>query len=564
MTPRKNLWVLLAIVVTGWPVTAADRNFDVLLRNVRIFDGSGAPEYLGDVGVKGDKIVAVGRIANAGGAQEFEGGGRWAVAPGFINMLSGADAALLHDGRSLGDIRQGVTLEVMGEGESMGPLTPAMKDNMREGQGDLKFEVDWTTLGEFLDGLVHKGVACNVASFVGAATLRIHELGYADRAPSAAELRRMKVLARDAMREGALGVSSALIYAPGFYAKTDELIELAREAARHDGIYISHLRSEGNGLVEAVDEFLTIVERAGVRGEVYHFKAAGVANWPKIDDAIERLEGARRRGLKVTADMYPYTAAATGLDAAMPPWVQEGGYREWARRLKDPALRERVAREMRTRTDKWESLYLAAGSPTNVLLAGFKNESLKPYTGKTLAEVAALRGKSAEETAMDLVVEDGTRVSVIYFVMSEANVRKELALPWVSFCSDEGSYAPEGAFLKSNPHPRAYGAFARVLGRYVRDEHVIALPEAVRRLTSAPAEVLKLNRRGRLLPGYHADLVVFDPETVSDRATYAAPHQLATGVACVWVNGVKVLNDGAPTGAMPGMVVRGPGWRGRR
>jgi len=370
-------------------------------------------------------------------------------------------------------------------------------------------------------------------------------------------------LVRQAMEEGALGVASALIYAPGFYAKTDELIALAKVVAPYHGIYISHLRSEGNRLLEAADELLTIARAAGIAAEIYHLKAAGDANWSKLDALIQKIEAARASGLRITADMYTYTAGATGLDAAMPPWVQEGGYNEWARRLKDPAIRERLRSEMSTPTDRWESLYLAAGSPEKVLLVGFKNDKLKPLTGKTLAEVARLRGKSPEETAMDLVVEDGSRVDTVYFLMSEENVRKEIKLPWVSFGSDAGSLAPEGVFLKANSHPRAYGNFARLLGRYVREEKLVPLAEAIRRLTSFPAETLKLDRRGWLKTGYFADVVVFDPAKVRDDATFEKPHQYSSGVVHVIVNGVPVLKDGEHTGAKPGRVVRGPGWKPR-
>jgi len=450
----------------------------------------------------------------------------------------------------------------MGEGESMGPLTPSMKKALVAQQSDIRYPVKWTTLGQYLDHLVKRGVSCNVASFVGAATVRIHELGYVDRAATPAELLRMQALVREAMSEGALGVASSLIYAPGFYARTDELIALARAAAPH-GIYISHLRSEGNALLEAADELLTIAREAQIPAQIYHLKAAGEANWPKMHALIAKVEAARAAGLRITADMYLYTAGATGLDAAMPPWVQEGGYVEWARRLRDPAIRERVRLEMSTPTTGWENLYLAAGSPDKVLLVAFKNPKLKPLTGKSLAAVAKMRGKSPEETAMDLVVEDGSRVGVVYFLMSEENVRRQIQLPWVSFDSDAPSLAPRGAFLKSNPHPRAYGNFARLLGRYVRDERLIPLAEAVRRLTTFPAETLRLDRRGALKPGFFADVVVFDPARVQDHATYEKPHQYSTGVQHVFVNGVQVLKNGEHTGAKPGRVVRGAGWKGR-
>jgi N-acyl-D-amino-acid deacylase len=536
--------------------------YDLVIRHGAIYDGRGATPFIGDIAVKGDRIAAVGSLDNARGKTEIDATGL-AAAPGFINMLSWATESLIADGRSQSDIRQGVTLEVMGEGQSMGPLNATMKQGTVQAQGDIQYTVEWTTLGEYLDYLVKRGVSCNVASFVGAETVRVHELGYTDRAPTRAELDRMRALVRQAMEEGALGVGSALIYAPGFYAKTDELIALAKVAAGYGGIYISHMRSEGNQLLEAADELIGIARAARIPAEIYHLKAAGRANWPKLDALIRKIDAARAAGLQITADMYTYTAGETGLDAAMPPWVQEGGYSAWATRLKDPAIRERVRREMITPTDKWESLYLAAGSPDKVLLVGFKNDRLKPLTGKTLAQVASMRGKSPEETAMDLVVEDGSRVSVVYFLASEENLRKEIALPWVSFGSDEGSPAPEGVFLKSNCHPRAYGNVARLLGRYVRDEKIIPLQEAIRRLSSLPATNLKLDHRGAFKPGFFADVVVFDPAQIRDHATYDKPHQYSTGVRDVFVNGVQVLKDGEHTGAKPGQVVHGPGWKKR-
>jgi N-acyl-D-amino-acid deacylase len=475
-------------------------------------------------------------------------------------MLSWATESLLEDGRSQSDIRQGVTLEVFGEGWSMGPLNDAMKAEVREQQGDIRFDVAWTTLGEYLEHLERRGVSPNVASFVGATTVRIHEVGYADRPPTEAELARMEGLVRQAMEEGALGVGSSLIYAPAFYARTPELVALARAAGAYGGAYISHIRSEGNQLLEAVDELLTIARDAGVPAEIYHLKAAGEANWPKMDTVIAMVERARGQGLAITADMYTYPAGATGLDAAMPPAVQEGGLDAWVARLRDPAVRARVVREMRTPTDDWENLYLAAGSPDRIVLVEFRQDSLKYLTGKTLAEVAALRGTPPEETAMDLVVADHSRVGTVYFLMSDDNIRKQLRLPWVSLGSDAGSLAPAGVFLESNPHPRAYGNFARFLGRYVRDEGLVPLEEAIRRLTALPAENLSLRRRGQLRPGYFADVVVFDPAAIRDHATFPDPHQYATGVLHVFVNGTQVLAGGEHTGALPGRVVRGPGW----
>ncbi len=540
--------------------TPADTPFDLLIRGGTVHDGSGTPPRQADVAIRGDRIVAIGDLASAPATQVLEAHGM-AVAPGFINMLSWATESLLVDGHAQSDIRQGVTLEVFGEGESMGPLNGAMREQMLASQGDLKYPVTWTSFGGYLEHLEQRGVSPNVASFVGATTVRIHELGYANRAPTAQELARMQALVRTAMEEGALGVGSSLIYAPAFFAKTDELVALAQAAAPYGGRYISHLRNEGNRLLEAVDELISIGARAGVGAEIYHLKAAGTGNWQKLDAVLHRIETARARGQDVSANMYTYTAGATGLDAAMPPWVQEGGYAAWAARLRDPAVRERVAREMRAHQNDWDNLLLGAG-PEKTLLAEFRNPALKPLTGKTLAAVAAARGTSVEETAMDLVIEDGSRVGTIYFLMSEDNVRRQAQQPWMSFGSDAGAPATEGVFLQSNPHPRAYGNVARLLGRYVRDEKLMPLEEAVRRLSALPASNLKLRKRGRLASGYFADVVVFDPATVADHATFEQPHHYATGVRDVFVNGVAVLRGGEHTGATPGRVVRGPGWKG--
>jgi N-acyl-D-amino-acid deacylase len=556
---RAGLFICSVLFVLSICVFDCFGAYDVLIKSGWIYDGSGGSSYVADVAIENDRIAAIGQLeADANLVIDAEG---LAVAPGFINMLSWATDTLIVDGKSQSDIRQGVTLEVMGEGWSMGPLNEMMKKDMLESQGHIKFSIEWTTLGEYLEYLERKGVSTNVASFVGAATVRVHTLGYQDRAPNSRELQQMRRLVGHAMREGALGVGSALIYAPGVYADTDELIALAEVAGKYGGMYISHLRSEGNNLLKALDEFITIARKANVAAELYHMKAAGKANWHKLDAMIERIEKARAKGLRITANMYNYTAGATGLDAAMPPWVQVGGHRAWVTRLKDPSIRQRVVREMSTTADKWENLYLLAGSAENVLLVGFKNERLRHLTGKTLAQVAKIRGNSPEETAIDLVIEDDSRVSTVYFLMSEENVKKQIKLPWVSFCSDAGSLAPEGVFLKSSTHPRAYGSFARLLGKYVRQEKVITLQEAIRRLTSLPAENLKLDRRGKLEKGYYADIVVFDPDTISDHATYEKPHQYATGMVHVFVNGIQVLKDGKHTGDKPGRFVRGPGWK---
>ncbi len=543
-------------------LAAGAQQYDVIIRNGIVYDGSGGAPSVADVALRGDRIARIGRLGAAQAKTEVNAKGL-AVAPGFINMMSGEDS-LMADGRSQSDIRQGVTLEIFGEGESMGPLTPQMRDYFQKLQGDIKYPLDWSRLGEGLERLANHGISCNVASFVGAATIRENVLGFANRAPTPQELDRMRAITERAMQEGALGVASALIYAPGAYAKTDELIALAEVAGKYHGIYTSHMRSEGNQLLEAVDELITIARTAHVPAEIYHLKAAGKDNWGKLDVLIKKVEVARAQGLRITADMYTYTAAATGLNATMPPWVQEGGYDAWVARLRDPAVREKVIREMRTPSDQWENYLLGVGSPDRVLLVRFKNDALKPLTGKTLAEVAKMRAKSPEETAIDLVIEDGTRVDAIYFLMSEKNVRREITLPWVSFGADEDSQAPEGVFLKSSPHPRAYGTFARLLATYVRDEKIIPLTEAIRRLTSLPAGNLSLDHRGMLHEGYYADVVVFDPAKIEAPATYEKPHQYARGMVDVWVNGVQVLKDGEHTGAKPGRVVYGAGWTKRQ
>jgi N-acyl-D-amino-acid deacylase len=546
----------LALALT---LAACRPTYDIVIRNGTIYDGTGSPGVKGDVAIKGDSIVATGAVGDGRGKIEIDATGM-AVAPGFVNMLSHAEDALVYDGRSQSGIRQGVTLEVLGEG-SMGPITDTMKKVALDQQTDIKYPITWTTLGEYLDTLVAHGISTNVASFVGAGTVRTNVVGWSSRSPTAAELERMKALVRQGMEDGAVGLTTALIYVPDFYAKTDELIAMAKVAAQYGGIYTAHMRSEGNRLLEALDEHLRIAREAGIPAEIYHLKAAGKPNWPKMDQVIARVNQARAAGLAITADMYTYPAGATGLDAAMPPWVQEGGITQWIARLKQPEVRARVKREMATPTDKWENLFLASGSPENIRVVEFKQDSLKYLTGKTLAEVARLRKTSPQEAAMDLVIADGTRVGTVYFLMSEDNIRKEIRQPWVSFGSDAGSLSDEGVFLKSNPHPRAYGNFARLLGKYVREEQVIPLEEAVRRLSLLPATNLKLARRGALKPGYFADVVVFDPATIADHATFEKPHQYATGMKQVFVNGVQVLKDGEHTGAKPGRVVRGAGWK---
>ncbi|NNL79983.1 MAG: amidohydrolase family protein, partial [Flavobacteriaceae bacterium] len=483
------------------------------------------------------------------------------VAPGFINMLSWATISLIEDGRSMGDIKQGVTLEVFGEGWSMGPLNEDMKKQQMIAQGDIKFDIEWTKLSEYLKYLERKGGSPNIASFIGATTVRIHEVGMDDRPPTAEELDRMKAHVKQAMEEGALGVGSSLIYAPAFYSSTEELVELCKVASEYDGMYISHMRSEGSNILNSLNELIRIADEAKIRAEVYHLKMSGKANWHKYDQVVAKIDSARQAGLHITTDMYTYIAGATGLDAAMPPWVQEGGYDKWAERLRDPEIRNRVIEEMKTPTDKWENLMLSAETPDKVMLIGFKNDSLKHLTGKTLAEVAKMRNKSPEETAMDLVIEDGSRVGTVYFLMSEENVKKQIALPYMSFGSDAGSLAPEGVFLKSSTHPRAYGNFSRLLGKYVRDENVIPLEEAIYKLTGLPASNLKIDKRGQLKTGNYADVAIFDPGKIQDHATFDDPHQLSTGMIHVFVNGEQVLKDGEHTGALPGRVVYGPGYK---
>ncbi len=541
--------------------TADSRSYDLILRGGTIYDGSGEPGFIGDVAINGDELAAIGDLGEATASREIDVAGL-AVAPGFINMLSWATESLIHDGRSQSDIRQGVTLEVFGEGFSMGPLNDEMKAGLKERQSDIQYDIEWTTLGEYLDYLVNRGVSTNVASFLGAATPRMYVIGYEDRPPTPEEMDRMRDVVRQAMEEGAIGVASSLMYPPGLFADTAELIALSEVAAEYDGLYASHMRDEGAHMLEAIDELITISREAGIRAEIYHLKSSGKDNWHLFDDALAMIETARAEGLPVTADVYTYPAGATGLNVTIPPWVQEGGFEKSIERMSDPETRKRIIEEMNTPSDDWENMFLIAGSPENILLVNFKNEELKSLTGKTLAEVAEMRGTPVEETIMDLIIEDGSRIGTVYFTQSDDVVRKAVSMPWVSFNSDAGSLAPEGAFLKSNPHPRAYGSFARVLGKYVREEQVITLEDAVRKLAALPADVLNIKRRGRLEPGHYADVVVFDPDTVTDHATFVEPHQYATGMVHVFVNGEQVLEDSEHTGATPGRVVRGPGWTG--
>jgi len=548
-----NLAVVFALACA--PASARER-YDLILRGGTIYDGSGRPGALGDVAIKGDRIAYVGPHAPGAASKVVDARGL-AVAPGFINMLSQAQESLLVDGKGESDLRQGVTLEVMGEGWSMGPETPAMARRDEARQGDVKYPITWSTLGGYLTMLEKRGVSMNVASFVGATTVRDVVLGEADVQPTPAQLEQMRGLVRQAMQEGALGVGASLIYAPSTYAKTPELAALATEAGRCGGVYIAHMRSEGDHVLDAIDETIAIARASGAPAEIWHLKAAGRSNWDKLDPMIAKIEAARASGVRVSANMYTYTAGATGLNAGMPPWVQDGGLEAWIARLKDPAIRARVVAEMKdVHPAGWENLMGHAGADGTLLLA-FKNPKLKPLTGKTLAEVARMRGKSPEETAVDLVIEDGSRVGVAYFLMSEDNVRRQVALPWVSFGSDEGAEQPTGVFKLAQPHPRAYGNFVRVLAKYVRQDHALSLPEAIRKLSALPAADLSLADRGLLKAGYAADVVVFDPATVQDHATYEAPQQFATGVRDVLVNGRFALKDGKPTGAATGRFVRG-------
>ena len=539
---------------------SSNPDVDFLIQNGIIYDGSGNMPYRGTIAIKDDKIFYVGppkfftanKIVNATDK---------AVSPGFINMLSWGVETLIEDGKSQSDIRQGVTLEVFGEGMSWGPLNQELKRNILKNQGDIKYDINWKTLGEYLQFLEDKGISTNVSSFIGATTLRINAVGYENRKPNDSELEIMKNLVHQGMKEGALGIGSSLIYAPAFYSSTEELIEICKIAAQYDGMYISHLRSEGNKILESVDELLSISDKSGIRAEIYHLKLSGKNNWDKLDRVIQKIDSARAKGLKISTDMYTYIAGATGLDASMPPWVQEGGLDMWIERLKNPKIRVRVIKEMKTDTDKWENLMRAAKSSDNLILVGFKNDSLKYLTGKTLTEVSKIKGKSPEETAIDLVIQDGSRVGTVYFLMDEENVKRQIKLPYMSFGSDAGTMSPEGVFLKNSTHPRAFGNFARLLGKYVRDEKLISLQEAVHRLTGLPASNLKLKKRGYLKKGFYADVVVFNPKTINDFATFENPMQYAKGVNHVWVNGTHVLNNGNHTGAFGGKFVKGPGYK---
>lgn len=537
-------------------LSSCAKDYDTIIINGTIYDGSGNQPFQADIGIQSDTIAFIGDLSEASAHTKVDAKSL-AVAPGFINMLSWANSSLIKDGRGQSDIRQGVTLEVFGEGTSMGPISEKRQQEMLA-DGD---EVRWTTLGGYFDFMENKGISPNIASFLGATTLRINTVGYENRPATPAELETMRTMSRQAMEEGAMGIGSSLIYAPAFYADTEELIEISKVAAAYGGMYISHMRSEGNRFLESIDELMRISTEAGLPAEIYHLKASGEENWYKLDLAIAKIDSARAAGLPISTNMYTYTAGSTGLNAAMPPWVQEGGFDAWAERLQDPEIRKKLQIEMTTPTNDWENLLLAAGSADKCLLVGFKNDSLKYLTGKTLAEVAIVRDKSPEETAMDLVWQDGSRVQAVYFLMSEENVQKQIRLPYMSFGSDAGALAAEGDFLKSSTHPRAYGNFTRLLGKYVREEKIISLEEAVRKLSALPASRLKLRKRGNIQTGYFADIVIFDPKTISDHATFDEPHQYSTGMLHVFVNGQQVLKNGEHTGALPGRAIRGPGYK---
>jgi N-acyl-D-amino-acid deacylase len=549
---------LLSFVMTVIAESPSPAEFDVLIKGGTIYDGTGAPGRIADVAIRGDRIVGVGDLKSAK-AKDVVEARSLAVAPGFINMLSWSVESLIIDGRSQSEIRQGVTTEIFGEGESMGPVNDRVREYMLSQQTDFKYDIEWKTLAEYLQFLEKRGVSCNFASFIGATTIRENVIGFENKAPTPEQMDEMRALVRQEMEAGALGIGSALIYPPAFYAKTEELIELCKVAAKYQGKYISHMRSEGNQLFEAFDELLRISREAHIPAELYHIKALGQKNWGKMDTLLTRIEAARKEGLPIRANMYTYIAGGTGLDACLPPWTQNGGYPELLKRLHDPETRKKIAAEMKVDSDKWENLYLGAGSPDRIILADFKAEKLKPFSNKSLAEIAKMRGKDPIETIMDLLVENEKPIGATYFLMSEENVKKEIARPWISFGSDEASQAPEGVFLKSTPHPRAYGTFARVLGKYLREEKLLTLSEAVRRLSALPATNLGLDHRGFIQEGMFADVVVFDPATVSDHATFTDPRQYATGVADVFVNGVQVLKDGEHTGAKPGRALYGPG-----
>lgn len=547
--------LICLLILTSLLTACGSKKYDTIIRNGLVYDGNGAAPFKADIGINHDTIAFIGDLSKESANNEVDAKGM-AVSPGFINMLSWAPVSLIEDGRSQGDIRQGVTLEVFGEGESMGPLNAKMKADMQNDQSLIKYDVAWNTLGEYMQWMEKKGISTNIASFVGATTIRTNVIGEDNRDPTPAEMERMKALVKQAMEEGALGVGTSLIYPPAFFAKTQELIELCKAAAPYGGGYISHMRSEGNKLTEAVEELITIAKEAGVHGEIYHLKAAGISNWGKMDSVIRRIERARKEGIDIAANMYTYTAGATGMTAAFPPSLQDGGFGKLWQRLQDPKTREEMKKAMKTNAPDWENLYYGAGSADKVLLLGFRRDSLFKYAGKSLAEVAKLRNTRPEDAAIDLIIQDSSRVEVAYFLMSEENVRKQVALPWVSFGSDAASMATEGKFIKQSSHPRAYGNFARVIGQYVREEKLLPLELAIHKLAKVAATNLHIQKRGELKVGNYADVLIFDPAKVKDKATYENPHQYAEGMQHVWVNGVQVLKEGEHTGSKPGRFVK--------
>ena len=550
------IFIVMALTISA---CNPSQQYDTIIRNGMVYDGNGGEPFKADIAINNDTIAFIGDLKNAHAKNEVDAGGK-AVAPGFINMMGHSEETLFQDGRAQSDIRQGVTTEIFDE-MSYGPLNETMKKQLQKGQGDIKYNVTWNTLGEYMNTLEHKGISCNIASFVGAGTVRQYVIGEDDKAPTSQQLDSMKLLVDAAMEEGALGVTCALIYPPDNFAKTDELVALCKEASKYGGTYISHIRSEGNQLTQAVNEIITIAKEANIPVEICHLKAAGKDNWNKVDSVIAMVETARKQRISITANMYTYTAAATGLTSCFPPTLQDGGFGKLRIRLQDPVIRKQMVKVMHTNANDWENLYYGSGGPKNILLLQFKQDSLKKFTGKTVAEVARIRGTTPEETVMDLIVQDSTRVGVAYFLMDENNVKKEVALPWVSFGSDEASYTPEGVFLKSNAHPRAYGCFARVIGKYTRDEKLMPLQQAIYKLAKLPATNINLKKRGVLSVGNYADIIIFDPNTVQDHATYDKPHQYATGVSDVFVNGVQVLKGNEHTGASPGRFLKGPGYR---
>ena len=551
----RTLITFLMVAVINVAMAA---DYDVIIRNGSIYDGTGAPPYVADLAITGDRLSAIGHFAAVSADLDIDASGL-AVSPGFFNMLSHAHLSLISDGRAMSDVMQGVTFEVLSE-ISLSPLTDSTADFWSRFSND-EVEMTWRTLGEYLQTVEDNGVSVNFATFVSAATVRMNIIGMDDVDPTPEQLDMMKSQVAEAMEDGALGLTTASIYAPATYAETEELIELAKVAGQYGGIYTAHMRSESNQFIESIDETLRIGREAKLPVKIHHLKAAGRPNWYKMDNAIDKIEALRREGIPVTADMHTYTAGGSGLDASMPTWVQAGGYDKWVERLKDPEIRARVKAEMAVNAQDWENLGYFAG-PDGMVFLEFKSKDHMKYLGKTLAEVAAERGQDPRDTIIDLVIEDGSRVvTAYYFLMSEENLKKQIRQPWVMFGSDGTAPAAEGKTLESGVHPRTYGNIARLLGKYVRDENVIPMEEAIRRLSFLPAQTLGIRERGRLAPGYFADIAIFDPKTINDNSRFDDPHRYASGVQYVLVNGVPVVSKGEHTGATPGRAVHGPGWR---